>query len=193
MKYKQLSVVLGLCLWFGSATAASAAPDWSRDSGKLGQNALAQMKAMEYEVNLIRQRVLRKCGLAADVAPDKLPWYFHYEFALELLDAGHAQQALTVLYRSTAKRTIPKRGARMYGMWFVDYLPYYQIAATHAQLGNWTCARQALEKAEHFGVFNVEHADFDDYRKLRTLIHSRTAVYGSALSFHPQQSYAACA
>lgn len=193
MKYKQISVVLGLCFWLGSAAAASDGLRWTPDSGKLDQNALAQMKAMEYEVNLIRQRVLRKCGLSADISPDKLPWYFHYEFALELLDAGHAQKALTVLYRSAAKRTIPKRGARMYGMWFVDYLPYYQIAATHAQLGNWTCARQALEKAEHFGVFKDEHADFEDYRKLRSLIHSRTAVYGSALSYRAPGSHTACA
>ena len=39
----------------------------------------------------------------------------------------------------------PQKQARMYGMWMIDYYPYFHIARSHVRLENWQCAKNALE------------------------------------------------
>ncbi len=105
-------------------------------------------------VELIRSAVLKRCAVSADVDKNKLPWYFHYEFGVDLMEAGDAQRALDAFVLGANVRESSKRGKRMYGMWFVDYLPYYQIALAHAKLGNWEHAQDAIRVSEQFGEFS---------------------------------------
>jgi hypothetical protein len=95
----------------------------------------------------LRQRVLVECGLPADQR-DNLPWYFHFEYGRRLLGAGDARRAVVQLSQSVEMNPDPKAEKRMYGMWFTDYLPYFQLAEAHAQLGNWPCAANAFRLSQ---------------------------------------------
>ena len=98
----------------------------------------------EEELAAIRRRIADQCGVHPESDFSRAPWYFHYELALELARRGDPQRALDALIDATEHRAKPERGARMYGVWFTDYLPYFQIARLHVQLGNWACAEDAL-------------------------------------------------
>ena len=130
------------------------------------------------DVDAIRASVLRRCALSNKVAADKLPWYFHYEFGLELLDAGDPQRALDALVLGANKREDSHRDSRMYGMWYIDYLPYYQIALAHAKLGNWANARSALELSSAFGEFKPMDPGYEAFQELEELV-SRNTGNGS--------------
>lgn len=98
----------------------------------------------EEEFARIRRRIADQCGVHPEGDLSRAPWYFHYELAQELARKGDPQRALDALIDATEHRPQPERGARMYGVWFTDYLPYFQIARLHVQLGNWACAEDAL-------------------------------------------------
>jgi hypothetical protein len=98
----------------------------------------------------LRRKVLEQCGLA-DARGENLPWYFHFEFGRSLLDAGDAQRAVGQLSQAAELNPTPRSGKRMYGMWYVDYFPYYQLAMAHAQLGNWPCAADAIQLSHAMG------------------------------------------
>jgi hypothetical protein len=98
----------------------------------------------------LRRKVLEQCGLA-DAKGDNLPWYFHFEYGRSLLDAGDARRAVGQLSQAAEMNPTPRSGKRMYGMWYVDYFPYYQLAMAHAQLGNWPCAADAIELSRAMG------------------------------------------
>jgi hypothetical protein len=133
----------------------------------------------EQEVEVIRTRVLRRCALSSRVAKNKLPWYFHYEFGVDLMEAGDARMALDALTLGANKREDSRRDSRMYGMWYIDYLPYYQIALANARLGNWENARNAIELSNAFGEFSPEDVDFESFAQLEKLIAQKIEGGGS--------------
>lgn len=99
--------------------------------------------------DLLRRQVLVQCGLPAD-QQDGLPWYFHFEYGRQLNNAGDAQRAISELSQSIESNPQPAPGKRMYGVWYVDYLPYFQLAQAHARLGNWPCAANALTLSQRY-------------------------------------------
>jgi tetratricopeptide (TPR) repeat protein len=115
---------------------------------------------------LIRSAVLRRCAVSEDLAENKLPWYFHYEYGVDLMEAGDPQRALETLVLGANIREESRRNKRMYGMWFIDYLPYYQIALAHSKLGNWESAYDAIKTSANFGEFQPGDADYDQFSRL---------------------------
>ncbi len=126
----------------------------------------------QQEVDKIRSRALRRCAISSDVNGSNLPWYFHYEFGLDLIEAGDSQRAVEVLSVGASKRMHSGRDRRMYGMWFIDYLPYYQIALAHSKLGDWESAYDAITTSRNFGEFSPNSADYDEFKELEQLINS---------------------
>ena len=122
------------------------------------------------EAELIRAQVLSRCSLSAKLENNLLPWYFHYEYGMDLMRAGDAQRAIDSFLLGANVREDPSRSKRMYGMWFIDYLPYYQIALAHARLGDWERARDAIETSENYGEFSPSDADYDSFSELNQLI-----------------------
>jgi hypothetical protein len=115
----------------------------------------------------IRREVLSRCRLPADSKAADAPWYFHYELGLSLLgDHGDPQRALDALIDSVDRRPEPQRKARLYGMWFLDYLPYIQIAKAHAQLGNRECALDALRLSQEMGEVSPGDRDVLELKSL---------------------------
>jgi hypothetical protein len=44
-------------------------------------------------------------------------------------------------------------------MWFMDYLPYLQIARAHTRLGNRECALDALRLSQELGEVSPDDRD----------------------------------
>jgi len=120
----------------------------------------------EAEAARIRSEVLTRCKLPQDSKAKDAPWYFHYELGLELAERGDAQRALDALIDSVDRRPEPQRKARLYGMWFLDYLPYLQIARAHAHLGNRECAMDALRLSEQLGEVTPDDRDAKELEAL---------------------------
>jgi tetratricopeptide (TPR) repeat protein len=120
----------------------------------------------EAEVARIRREVLSRCRLPADAKASEAPWYFHYELGLSLAEHGDPQRALDALIDAVDRRPEPQRKARLYGMWFLDYLPYLQIARAHAKLGNRECALDALRLSEDLGEVSPEDRDARELKAL---------------------------
>lgn len=131
------------------------------------------------EAEIIRAQVLRRCALSSKIASNKLPWYFHYEYGRDLMEAGDSERAIDSFLVGANIRENPSRDKRMYGMWFIDYLPYYQIALAHSRLGDWENAQSALETSENFGEFSPKDYDYESYISLEQLIERNLKSNGS--------------
>ena len=64
----------------------------------------------------------------------------------------------------------PARAARMYGMWYVNYLPYYQMSVAYAQLGNWERAWEAITLSEALVEFSPGDHDYEAFESLKMTI-----------------------
>ncbi|HET9485599.1 MAG TPA: hypothetical protein VFO79_16675 [Xanthomonadales bacterium] len=117
----------------------------------------------------LREHVLRQCGLA-EAADDSLPWYFHFEYGHALLGAGDAGRAVRALSIAAERNPAPRAGKRMYGMWYVDYFPYFDLATAHARLGNWPCAADAIRLSEQYGEIGVDRVERNRYLQLSSAI-----------------------
>lgn len=120
----------------------------------------------EMEHQEIQRQVLTRCQLSADTLPREAPWYFHYEMGLELERRGDPQRALDALLEAVTRRDEPQRQARIYGMWFRDYLPYFAIARLHAVLGNWQCVAGALALSRQKGEITTKDDELIDFEEL---------------------------
>lgn len=122
------------------------------------------------EAQIIRSQVLKRCALSSKLAHNKLPWYFHYEYGRNLLEAGDSQRAIEAFILGANISEDPSRDKRMYGMWFIDYLPYYQIALAHSKLGDWESAQNAIRTSKNFGEFSPSDPDYEAFTSLEQLI-----------------------
>ena len=138
-------------------------------SSPVGRESLS---ISENEVELIRAQVLTRCAVFSKVENNKLPWYFHYEFGVHLMEAGDPKRAIDAFVLGANVKEDPHRDKRMYGMWYIDYLPYYQIALAHSQLGDWESAYDAILTSENFGEFVPTDSDYEAFLSLDQLIRS---------------------
>ena len=120
------------------------------------------------EVARVAQNTLTRCGLSPNTATGSAPWYFHYEMGQRMAENGDPQRAVDFLIAAASRKPLPDSSARMYGMWFVAYLPYLEIAANHVMLGNWGCAFSALKLSEETGEVDESHVNetFERHRSL---------------------------
>ena len=121
----------------------------------------------------VKGQVLDRCQLDEDTPLRQAPWYLHYEMGLELVQRGDPQRALDAFIEATERRHTSKRKARIYGMWFKDYLPYYQIARTHSMLGNWECAADALDVSRSMGEIQSGDAQYGEFEKFGQQVRGR--------------------
>jgi tetratricopeptide (TPR) repeat protein len=105
----------------------------------------------EEDFNLLRNDILEKCDLPLDTKLSQAPWYANYEIGLQLERKGDYSRALTHFIDAVANRPNPQKQARMYGMWLIDYYPYFHIARSHVRLENWQCAKNALDISQRLG------------------------------------------
>jgi hypothetical protein len=125
------------------------------------------------ELGRLRAIVLSRCGLAPTSNPASAPWYFHYELGLELERRGDPQRALDAFLDAAARKARPARMSRMYGMWFRDYLPYFEIAKAHVALGNWQCAADALQASERAAEIGENDLAYLEFQELKSEVQAR--------------------
>lgn len=116
----------------------------------------------------VASKILKRCIGAAK--NEELPWYFHYKCGVDLMQAGEAQRAVEAFQMGANAREDSSRGKRMYGMWYIDYLPYYQIALAQSKLGDWQSARAAIIMSSKFGEFSPMDPDYGSFLELDELI-----------------------
>jgi len=114
------------------------------------------------EFNTLRNDVLTKCDLPPDSKLANAPWYARYELALELERKGDYPRALHELIDAVSLRPNPQRRARMYGMWLIDYYPYFHIARAHVSLANWQCAKNALDISQKLGEIPTDAPEINE-------------------------------
>ena len=119
------------------------------------------------EFSKLRRDVMRRCDVPEDSKLDIAPWYARYELGLELEKRGDYSRALTELIEAVGDRPNPHRRARMYGMWLIDYYPYFHIAQSHVKLGNWSCARNALDVSQRLGEIPATAPEFNEFQRLQ--------------------------
>jgi hypothetical protein len=132
-----------------------------------GVSKVEPQRLSDVEYEELRRQVLSRCHLSSDVRSNTTPWYFHYELGLELAKRGDAERALDALLESVSRKADSQRRARIYGMWFQSYLPYFEIARVHAALGHWQCVAGALELSASHGEISVEDREFPEFDSLR--------------------------
>lgn len=96
------------------------------------------------------------------------PWYAHYELGLEVARKGDPQRALPLFLEAIERRPDPQRRARMYGMWLIDYYPYFHVARSHMKLGNWDCARDALEISTRLKEITPGTPEYSEFFALKS-------------------------
>ncbi len=146
----------------GDASARSARPAYAVYEAK-------PPVLTEDEFNMLRRDVLTKCDLPLETKLRDAPWYANYELGLELERKGDYPRALTHFIDAVANRPNPQKQARMYGMWLIDYYPYFHIARSHVRLENWECARNALDISERLGEIPRGTPEMNEYLSLQRM------------------------
>jgi hypothetical protein len=144
-----LRIVLAFGLALTLPAYASGSPSSADAASDPASNGYQSMSLQPAEVDALRRKVLVQCGL--DSSRNVLPWYFHFAYGQALLEAGDARRAVVELSRSIDLKPEPSARKRTYGMWFTDYLPYFQLAEAHARLDNWPCAERAMQLSQSSG------------------------------------------
>jgi len=103
------------------------------------------------EIEALSRKVEIQCGLREGGNRHLYPWYFHYSLARELLDHEDFRHAREALSQSLAKRARPSETARMYGMWFIPYRPYFELGLANYRLGDYRCAATAFRLSRRLG------------------------------------------
>ena len=129
----------------------------------------------EEEFHTLRNDVLTRCDLPADTNLRSAPWYANYELGLELERKGDFPRALQHFIDAVSTRPNPQRQARMYGMWLVDYYPYFHIARSHARLENWECAKNALEISHRLSELPRNAPELNEFMSLQRETERRLA------------------
>jgi hypothetical protein len=128
------------------------------------------------EFQLLRNDVLSKCDLPLDTKLENAPWYANYELGLQLERKGDYSRALTHFIDAVAERPNPQKQARMYGMWLIDYYPYFHIARSHVRLENWQCAKNALDISQRLGEIPVDAVENDEWVSLLRMTEKHLAT-----------------
>ena len=102
-------------------------------------------------------------------------WFESYQRAVQLVDAGRAEDATAALSLLIEERPTPVAAFRVPGSRFIDYLPYYQQARAHLQLGDLEAAASNLSLSDAYGTLKKSARHDEEYSELIKAVGSRTA------------------
>ena len=87
----------------------------------------------------ISEQTVRRCAKASKQPDNNLPWHFHYKCGVDLMEAGEPKQAVDSFLMGANTHQDPARSKRMYGMWYIDYLP---ITRSHWLIPDWVIGKR---------------------------------------------------
>ncbi|CAM2008133.1 ATP-binding protein [Acanthopleuribacter pedis] len=79
-----------------------------------------------------------------------MPWYEHYQLGREAMEAEQYEKAVTHFENAIADQPKSKRQAKTYGVQFIQYYPYHQLAEAHLWTNNRAAAARYLELADRW-------------------------------------------
>jgi putative ABC transport system ATP-binding protein len=97
-------------------------------------------------------------------------WYEHYERAQQALAKQDWSGAIRELNLAIEKRSDPGARVKTYGLNFVDYHPYLDLAIAYGKLGQFDAALQALDVEERAGAIALSKSGADKLRETRTAV-----------------------
>jgi tetratricopeptide (TPR) repeat protein len=100
------------------------------------------------EFESLQAQVLAESDMRPGAKFADAPWYVHYELGLELEKKGDHARAIVAFVEALHRKPNPARHVRTYGMWLIDYYPYFHIAKNQAALENWAAAADAITISE---------------------------------------------
>lgn len=121
----------------------------------------------EDEFEKLKSQVLRASDAGPEMKLVDAPWYVHYELALELEKKGDHARAIASFVDALHRKPNPQRHVRTYGMWLMDYYPYFHIAKNQAALENWTAAADAITISERLREIPYEAPEYNELERLR--------------------------
>lgn len=122
------------------------------------------------EFEKLKSQVLRGADVAPGTKIADAPWYVHYELALELERKGDHARAIASFVDALHRKPNPQRHVRTYGMWLMDYYPYFHIAKNQAALENWNGAADAITISERLREIPFDAAEYNELEKLRFMV-----------------------
>jgi tetratricopeptide (TPR) repeat protein len=121
----------------------------------------------EAEFEEVHEAVVERCGLGPMKGEGSFPWYFYYELGLEMLKRDDPIRALESFLSSLDRKEEPQRRARIYGMWYTSYAPYYRIGLAHYEMGNYACMRDAFDTSRALAELDPNGEDYRERERLR--------------------------
>lgn len=142
------------------------APEVQRADQTMRQFAKKPYLLADLEVNKMKEEIRKSCNLPP-TAEESYPWYFHYELGKALENKQDWQRALDSFLLALDHRERPRKSSRIYGMWFIDYYPYYNIGMAHFRLQNWKCADSAFRLSQMFEDIPADSSTFRDLQEMK--------------------------
>jgi len=119
------------------------------------------------EFERLKSQVLKGADMGPDMKLGDAPWYVHYELALELEKKGDNARAIASFVDALHRKPNPQRHVRTYGMWLMDYYPYFHIAKNQAALENWNGAADAITISERLREIPFDAPEYNELERLR--------------------------
>lgn len=94
-----------------------------------------------------------------------MEWYVHYTKAIKAFESKDWPETIRQIQEGLKDKPEPKIRARMTGIDFVDYLPYYYLGASYYNLGNFEQAQAAFKKSLDFGEIKKVGNLYNDLQK----------------------------
>ncbi len=94
-----------------------------------------------------------------------MEWYVHYNKALKAFELKDWPETIRQLQEALKDKPEPKIKARMTGIDFVDYLPYYYLGASYYNLGSFQEAQTAFNKSLDFAEIKKVGNLYSDLQK----------------------------
>lgn len=121
----------------------------------------------ETEFEKLKSQVLAGSDMRPGTKLADAPWYVHYELALELEKKGDHNRAIAAFVDALHRKPDPQRHVRTYGMWLMDYYPYFHIAKNQAAIENWNAAADAITISERLREIPFDAAEYNELERLR--------------------------
>jgi tetratricopeptide (TPR) repeat protein len=107
---------------------------------------------------------------AADDRTEPAPWYVLYQKGVQAMVNDQWGDAASQFEKAIQERQPLPRPSRTYGMWQVDYTPYYNLAVCYFYLGRDPQALQALKRSESAEEIPPDSPMRDKIQRIRRAI-----------------------
>ena len=124
----------------------------------------------DHEFEKLKAQVMRESDMRGDMKIADAPWYVHYSLALELEKQGDHARAIAAFVEGLHRKPNPERHVRTYGMWLMDYYPYFHIAKNQYELENWNAAADAITISERLREIPYDAAEYNELERIRLTV-----------------------